>query len=140
MCLPAPNVKNATPPCRRTTAEKLERAGCQASAAIYGRGHRVSSTRATPARLFARRNPATCSRRLRSGRTPKMRALLDVILLVLQIYIWLLIAAAILSWLIAFGVVNTRNQAVAMLGKRRLGKACRALRPLHPLKKNLSGI
>ncbi len=40
-----------------------------------------------------------------------MRALLDVILLVLQIYIWLLIAAAVLSWLIAFGVVNTRNQA-----------------------------
>ena len=42
-----------------------------------------------------------------------MRALLDIILLVLQIYIWLLIAAAVLSWLIAFNVVNTRNQVVA---------------------------
>jgi YggT family protein len=44
-----------------------------------------------------------------------MRALLDVILIVLQIYVWLLIAAAILSWLIAFNIVNTQNQVVAML-------------------------
>ena len=42
-----------------------------------------------------------------------MRAVLDVILLALQIYVWLLIAAAVLSWLIAFNVVNTRNQFVA---------------------------
>ena len=42
-----------------------------------------------------------------------MRSILDIILLVLQIYIWLLIAAAVLSWLIAFNVVNTRNQVVA---------------------------
>ena len=46
-----------------------------------------------------------------------MRALLDIILLLLQIYIWLLIAAAVLSWLIAFNVVNTRNQVVAMVGE-----------------------
>ena len=45
-----------------------------------------------------------------------MRALLDIILLILQIYIWLLIASAVLSWLIAFNVVNTRNQVVAMVG------------------------
>ena len=42
-----------------------------------------------------------------------MRAILDVILLILQIYVWLLIASAILSWLIAFNVVNTHNQLVA---------------------------
>ena len=41
-----------------------------------------------------------------------MRALLEVILIALEIYIWLLIAAAVLSWLIAFNVVNTRNQFV----------------------------
>ena len=45
--------------------------------------------------------------------TIAMRALLDVILLALQLYIWLLIAAAVLSWLIAFNVVNVRNQFVA---------------------------
>jgi YggT family protein len=45
-----------------------------------------------------------------------MRSILYVILLVLDLYIWLLIAAAILSWLVAFNVVNARNQFVAMLG------------------------
>ena len=45
-----------------------------------------------------------------------MRAVLDIVLLVLQIYIWLLIAAAVLSWLVAFNVVNTRNQVVHMVG------------------------
>ncbi|MDP3602458.1 MAG: YggT family protein, partial [Bosea sp. (in: a-proteobacteria)] len=39
-----------------------------------------------------------------------MRAVLDVVLLALQIYTWLLIISAVLSWLIAFNVVNTRNQ------------------------------
>ena len=39
-----------------------------------------------------------------------MRAILDVILIVLDLYVWLLIAAAILSWLVAFNVVNSRNQ------------------------------
>jgi len=41
-----------------------------------------------------------------------MRAVLDIVLIILDLYIWLLIAAAILSWLIAFNVVNTRNQFV----------------------------
>ena len=46
-----------------------------------------------------------------------MRAVLDIILLILQVYIWLLIAAAVLSWLIAFNVVNTRNQFVAAVAE-----------------------
>ena len=44
-----------------------------------------------------------------------MRALLDVILVALELYKWLLIAAAILSWLIAFNVVNTRNTFVSTI-------------------------
>ena len=46
-----------------------------------------------------------------------MRAVLDIILIVLDLYVWLLIAAAILSWLIAFNVVNTRNQFVAAVAE-----------------------
>ncbi|MCL2714267.1 MAG: YggT family protein [Alphaproteobacteria bacterium] len=42
-----------------------------------------------------------------------MRALLDVVLIVLDFYIWLLVIMVILSWLIAFNVVNSRNQLVA---------------------------
>jgi YggT family protein len=42
-----------------------------------------------------------------------MRALLDVVLLILNLYVWVIIASAILSWLIAFDIVNLRNQFVA---------------------------
>ncbi|HEY6255846.1 MAG TPA: YggT family protein [Xanthobacteraceae bacterium] len=45
-----------------------------------------------------------------------MRALLDVILIVLDLYIYIVIAAAVLSWLVAFNVVNPRNQFVALIG------------------------
>ena len=46
-----------------------------------------------------------------------MRAVLDIVLIVLDLYVWLLIASAILSWLIAFNVVNTRNQFVAAVAE-----------------------
>ncbi len=41
-----------------------------------------------------------------------MRAILDVILLILQLYTWIVIATAIMSWLIAFDVVNFRSDFV----------------------------
>jgi YggT family protein len=69
-----------------------------------------------------------------------MRALLDVVLLVLQIYVWILIFAAILSWLIAFGVVNTRNQAVAMIGEFLFRITEPALRPIRNILPSLGGI
>ena len=69
-----------------------------------------------------------------------MRALLDVILLVLQIYVWLLIAAAVLSWLIAFGVVNTRNQAVAMLADFLYRITEPVLRPIRNMLPPMGGI
>ena len=46
-----------------------------------------------------------------------MRAILDLVLLVLRLYTWVVIASAIFSWLYAFGVVNPRNQFVAMIGR-----------------------
>jgi YggT family protein len=69
-----------------------------------------------------------------------MRALLDVILLVLQIYVWLIIAAAVLSWLVAFNVVNTRNQFVAMVGDFLFRITEPALRPIRRVLPNLGGI
>ena len=41
-----------------------------------------------------------------------MRAVLDVILLVLQLYTYVIIIVAIMSWLIAFGVINIYNSGV----------------------------
>jgi YggT family protein len=69
-----------------------------------------------------------------------MRAVLDVILFALEIYVWLVIAAAILSWLIAFGVVNTRNQAVAMIGDFLYRITEPALRPIRNVLPHLGGI
>jgi YggT family protein len=44
-----------------------------------------------------------------------MYALFYVIYLALQFYLYVLVAWVVLSWLIAFNVVNTRNQFVAMV-------------------------
>ena len=69
-----------------------------------------------------------------------MRSILTIILLILDIYIWLLIAAAVLSWLIAFNVVNTRNQAVAMVGDFLYRITEPALRPIRNILPDLGGI
>lgn len=69
-----------------------------------------------------------------------MRALLDVILVVLQLYVWLLIAAAILSWLIAFNVVNTHNQVVAVIGEFLYRITEPVLRPIRNFMPNLGGL
>lgn len=44
-----------------------------------------------------------------------MKAVLDIVFIVLDLFIWVLVAQAILSWLLAFNVVNARNQVVAAI-------------------------
>jgi YggT family protein len=41
-----------------------------------------------------------------------MRAILDILFLALDLYMYVIIAAAVMSWLIAFNVVNIRNDVV----------------------------
>ena len=69
-----------------------------------------------------------------------MRSILTIILLILDIYIWLLIAAAVLSWLIAFNVVNTRNQFVGMVADFLYRITEPALRPIRRRMPTLGGI
>jgi YggT family protein len=69
-----------------------------------------------------------------------MRALLEVILYALQIYIWLIIAAAILSWLVAFHVINMHNQLVSSVADFLYRVTEPALRPIRNLLPNLGGI
>ena len=59
---------------------------------------------------------------------------------IIDIYIWILIASAVLSWLIAFGVVNTRNAIVANLGEFLYRVTEPALRPIRNMLPNLGGI
>jgi YggT family protein len=69
-----------------------------------------------------------------------MRALFLVIDLALQLYIWIVIAMAIFSWLVAFNVVNTRNHVVAMIGDFLYRITEPALRPIRNMLPNLGGI
>jgi YggT family protein len=69
-----------------------------------------------------------------------MRALFLVIDLALQLYIWILIAAAVLSWLVAFNVVNTRNPVVASVGEFLYRITEPVLRPIRNAMPNLGGI
>jgi YggT family protein len=69
-----------------------------------------------------------------------MRAILDIVLIALNLYIWLLIAAAILSWLIAFNVVNTRNQFVAGVAEFLYRITEPTLRPIRQFLPNLGGL
>ena len=69
-----------------------------------------------------------------------MRALLDVLLLALDIYTWIVIASAIFSWLYAFGVVNPRNQFVAAIGKMLYQLTEPALRPLRRFIPSFGGL
>jgi YggT family protein len=59
---------------------------------------------------------------------------------IINIYIWMLIAAAVLSWLIAFNVVNTRNPIVHSVGDFLYRVTEPALRPIRSMLPNLGGI
>ncbi|MCK5547201.1 MAG: YggT family protein, partial [Rhodospirillaceae bacterium] len=41
---------------------------------------------------------------------------LQLVLAIINIYVWILVASVILSWLISFGVVNTSNRFVYSIG------------------------
>jgi YggT family protein len=71
---------------------------------------------------------------------PAMRAVLDIVLIVLDLYVWLLIASAILSWLIAFNVVNTRNQFVASVAEFLYRITEPLLAPIRSFMPNLGGL
>ena len=69
-----------------------------------------------------------------------MYAILSLISMVIEIYIWLLIAMAVLSWLVAFNVVNTSNRIVYTIGDFLYRVTEPALRPIRRIVPNLGGI
>ncbi len=66
--------------------------------------------------------------------------LLQVLIEVLRFYIYVVIGSVILSWLVAFDVVNMRNRFVFSIGQilNRLTEP--ALRPIRRILPNLGGI
>ena len=69
-----------------------------------------------------------------------MNAIIWLIVTVIDLYFWVIIAAAILSWLVAFNVVNTRNQVVYQIGNALFRLTEPALRPIRRILPNLGGI
>jgi YggT family protein len=66
--------------------------------------------------------------------------LIQILIIALNIYVWMVIASAILSWLVHFGVINTRNQFVSMIGEFLWRVTEPALRPIRRFMPNLGGI
>jgi YggT family protein len=69
-----------------------------------------------------------------------MHALLVVISIALNFYMWMIILSAVLSWLVAFNVVNTRNPFVAAVGDFLYRITEPALRPIRSFLPSLGGI
>ena len=60
-----------------------------------------------------------------------MHSLLDLVDTVIYLYIWALILSAVLSWLVAFKVINTQNRFVYAVGDFLYRITEPALRPIR---------
>ncbi|MFC3326308.1 YggT family protein [Mesorhizobium cantuariense] len=69
-----------------------------------------------------------------------MLALIQTIVMALDLYWWIIIASAIFSWLYAFNVVNSRNQFVGSIGNMLYRLTEPALRPIRRFMPDLGGI
>jgi len=66
--------------------------------------------------------------------------LIRIVIIALDFYVWAVIISAILSWLVHFGVVNTSNQFISMVGELLWRITEPALRPIRRFMPNLGGI
>lgn len=69
-----------------------------------------------------------------------MNALLYLFNTAVSIYVWLLIASVVLSWLIAFNVINTGNRFVYQIRDFLYRITEPVLRPIRNLLPNLGGV
>jgi YggT family protein len=69
-----------------------------------------------------------------------MRAILDVILFILNLYWYVIILVAIMSWLIAFNVINIYNDLVRSIWNGLNAVTEPLLRPIRNAIPNMGGI
>ena len=109
-------------------------------------GARIAQSGAGPLCLYPAARPAlphgTATTRYFQSIFPEtpMRAVLDIILILLQLYWWVLLVMIIMSWLISFNVINTRNQFVAMVWQVINQLTEPVLRPIRRFMPNFSGL
>ncbi len=69
-----------------------------------------------------------------------MIPLINFIVMIIQLYIWVIIASAVMSWLIAFGVVNTNNRFVYLVADFLHRVTEPAIAPIRRYMPDLGGI
>lgn len=66
--------------------------------------------------------------------------LFRIAMIAVDLYIWLVIISAVLSWLVAFNVVNTSNRAIYMIGDFLYRITEPALRRIRRILPSMGGI
>ena len=69
-----------------------------------------------------------------------MTSIIILISQLIEIFIWFLIAQAILSWLVAFNIVNTNNNIVSLVGNFLFKVTEPLLRPIRKFLPDFGGI
>ena len=69
-----------------------------------------------------------------------MRAILDVLLLILQLYTYVIIIVAIMSWLIAFNVINVHNNFVRSIWNALNAVTEPLLKPIRNILPTMGGL
>ena len=69
-----------------------------------------------------------------------MSSIIILISQLIEIFIWFLIAQAILSWLVAFNIVNTNNNIVNLIGNFLFKITEPLLRPIRKILPDFGGI
>jgi len=69
-----------------------------------------------------------------------MYALLSTIVMILELYKWVLIIMIIMSWLFTFNVINSRNQFVAMVWRVVDALTEPVLRPIRNMLPSMGGM
>lgn len=69
-----------------------------------------------------------------------MMAFITLILTIINLYIYIVIAGVILSWLIAFNVINLSNQFIQMVMRFIEAVTDPVLRPIRSIMPDLGGV
>jgi len=69
-----------------------------------------------------------------------MLAILDVVFVVLDAYTWVVIASAVMSWLIAFNVINIHNELARNVWNFLVAVTEPLLRPIRQMLPRTGGI
>src|ERR1700744_5088780 len=83
---------------------------------------------------------AKCARMRRLLTGDCMRAILNIVLLALDLYKYVIIATAVMSWLIAFNIVNIRNDVVRSIWNTLLALTEPLLRPIRRFLPSFGGV